>query len=121
MVMSGLCQVAMVQRSPTAFVIEAYGRTLFDQGYNEHSDRAAHPMQSPVNRVLGMAEIQVLATQHEAWFDKLEGAGLKVDRYPDLQHLFYEVIPNHGLRFPGSSWLTCGNRCRVATTLTTSQ
>ena len=106
MVAAGLSRVTMVQRSPTSFVMEAYGRILFDSGYNEHSDidqsdRAAQLMPSPVARSLGMAGLRILASQHEAWFDELECVGLKINRYPDLQHHFFEVRDEiSGLRFP---------------------
>ena len=114
---NGLCSVTMVQRGPTAMVLEPYMRYLWDpvserawspykhlpdmeQIYNEKAnvpevDREGQSMPVAISRFMTNEDLKAWAKDVPHLFEPLERVGFKFDRYPDLFHHLFERSGGH--------------------------
>lgn len=97
---TGAASVTMVQRGATPVLRVDCWSGIYDAIYKEdvpvsQADSMMIPMPTVLQRAMSMRAITKYANEHPEFFDGLEKAGFKVDRYMDLYQCLYERFGGH--------------------------
>ena len=102
MLAAGLSPVTMVQRNATPMLPLPFFKALYDPVYNleipvDVADRSFFHAPIPVSRQLALHFIKANADKepYPEYYEGLEKAGFKTERYIDLMHILYERMGGH--------------------------